>query len=62
MYYKLDAIDLSKQEILDTEPKAKQQTNFIGNLTRAEGARIYFITEEAKKKVLDFSNQAAKIL
>ena len=36
------------QLVLDADPKAIQQINFTGNLTRAEGARMYFITEEAK--------------
>ena len=32
-YYKLIAIDLSKQQNLDADPKAIQQINFTGNLT-----------------------------
>ena len=39
---KIFAIDLSKQETLDTDPKAMQQINFTGNLDRAEGASILF--------------------
>ena len=31
-YYKMVAIDLSKQQALDTNSKAIQQTNFTGNL------------------------------
>ena len=31
-YYNMIAIDLSKQQALDADPKAKQQINFIGNL------------------------------
>ena len=31
-YYKLIAIDLSKQQKLDGDPKAIQQINFTGNL------------------------------
>ena len=46
-YYKLIAIDLSKQQKLDADPKAIQQISFTGNLTRAGGPRMYFITEEA---------------
>ena len=61
-HYKLIAIDFSKQQKLDADPKAIQQINFIGNLTIAEGARMYFITEEAKEKVLDFSKGTAKVL
>ena len=29
--------------------------NINGNLTREKGARMYFIIEEAKEKVLNFS-------
>ena len=61
-YYKLIAIDLSKQQKLDADPKAIQQINFTGNLTRAEGARMYFIIEEAKETVLDFSKGTVKVL
>ena len=49
-YYKLIAIDLSKQQKLDADPKAIQQINFTGNLDRAEGATMFFIVEEAKKQ------------
>ena len=31
-YYKMIAIDLSKQQALDTDPKAIQQIHFTGNL------------------------------
>ena len=46
-YCKIIAIDLSKQYKLDADPKVIQQINFTGNLTRGEGARMYFIIEEA---------------
>ena len=62
IYYKLIAIDLSKQQKLDADPKAIQQINFTGNLTRADGARMYFIIEEAKETVLDFSKGTVKVL
>ena len=58
----LIAIDLSKQQKLDADPKAIQQINFTGNLTRADGARMYFIIEEAKETVLDFSKGTVKVL
>ena len=47
----LIATDLSKQEKLDADQKAIQKMNFTGNLNRAEGAKIFFIIEEAKKTV-----------
>ena len=50
------AVDLSKQQELHTDLKAIQQINFTGNLNR--GANVnntFFITEEAKETILDFS-------
>ena len=43
------AIDLSKQQGLDADPKAIQQINFIVNLERGGQIAMYFIIEEAKK-------------
>ena len=48
-YYKMIAVDLSKQQALDAYPKAIQQINFTANLDRAVNTRIYFIFEEAKE-------------
>ena len=56
------AIDLSKKNVLDFDPKAIQQINFTGNLDRAGNTRVYFILEEAKETVLDFSQGIAKVL
>ena len=61
-YYKLTAIDLSKQQNLDIDPKAIQQINFTGNLDRAGGATMFCIIEEAKETVLDFSKGTVKVL
>ena len=57
--YKLIAIDLSKQQKLDADPKAIQQINFTGNL---EKRYVYFIIEEVKETVLDFSKGTIKVL
>ena len=35
------AVDLSKQQALDTDPKAIQQINFTGNQFRAAGATMF---------------------
>ena len=53
-YYKMIAIDLSKQQVLNADPRAIQQINFTANLDRDGNTRIYFILEEAKETVLDF--------
>ena len=56
------AIDLSMQQSLDVDPKSIQQINFTANLDRAGNTRIYFILEEAKETVLDFSQGTVKVL
>ena len=56
------AIDLSKQQVLDADPKAIQQINFTTNLDRAENTRFYFILEEAKETVSEFSQGSVKVL
>ena len=60
--YKMVAVDLNKQQALDVDPRANQQINFTANLDRAGNARIYFILEEAKETVLDFSKGTVKVL
>ena len=58
-YYNMTAIDLSKQQAVDSDPKAIQQVNFTGNLEQQ--ATIFFIIEEVKEKVLDFSQGTVKV-
>ena len=48
-YYKMIAIDLSKEQALDADPRAIQQINFTANLDRPGNTRIDFILEEAKE-------------
>ena len=61
-YYKMIVVDLSKQKALDADSKAIQQINFTANLDRAGKTRIYFILEEAKEVVLEFSQGTVKVL
>ena len=61
-YYKLIAIDLSKQQKLDDDPKAIQLFNFTGNIYIVEGSTMLFIIEEEKVTVLDFSKGTVKLL
>ena len=60
--YKMIALDLSKQQTLDADPRAIQQINFTANLDRAGNTRVYFIPEEAKETILDFSQGTVKVL
>ena len=43
------AIDLSKEQALDANPRGIQQINFTANLDRAGNTTIFFIIEEAKE-------------
>ena len=61
-YYKIIVVDLSKQQALDADPKAIQQINFTANLDRAGNTRIYFILEESKETVFEFSQGTVKVL
>ena len=60
--YKMIAVDLSKQQALNADPRAIQQSNFTANLDRAGDTRFYFILEEAKETILDFSQGTVKVL
>ena len=55
-------VDLSKQQALDADPKAIQQINFTANLDRVGNTRIYFILEESKEAVFEFSQGTVKVL
>ena len=60
--YKMIAVDLSKQQTLDADPRAIQQINFTANLDRAGNTRFYLILKEAKETIIDFSQGAVKVL
>ena len=60
--YKMIAIDLSKQQTLDFDPRAIQQINFTANLDRLGNTSIFFITEEAKETFLRLFTITLKVL
>ena len=55
------AVDLSKQQALDADPRTIQQINFTANLDTAGNTRIYFILEEAKETILNFAQGTVKV-
>ena len=59
---KMFTADLSKQQALDPDPRKTQQINFTTNLDRSGNTRIYFILEEAKETILEFSHWTVKVL
>ena len=48
------AVDLRKQQALDTDPKAINQINVTGNLDWAGDTTINSINKEAKETIFDF--------
>ena len=60
--YKMIATDLSKQQTLDADPKAIHQISFTVNLDRNGNATMFFIIEEAKETILDFSQGTVNVL
>ena len=61
-YCEVTAIDLSKQQALDIDPKAIQQINLTRYLDRDGNMTMFFIIEEAKKNILNFSQRTVRAL
>ena len=61
-YYEMIAIDLSKQQEHDTDPKSIQQINFTANLDGDINKTLFFIIDEVKETVFDFSQGIVKVL
>ena len=60
--YKMIAVDSSRQEALDPDPRKIQQINFTANLDRASRTRIYFNLEESKETKLNFAQGTVTVL
>ena len=58
--YRLIAADLSKQKALDADPKAIQQIIFTGKTDNQ--IRVYYILEQSKETILEFSKGTTKVL
>ena len=54
-HYKIIAIYLSKQQVLDADSKAIQQINFTGNLLGSNNRIMFSVIEGKKETILDFS-------
>ena len=55
-------IDLSQRQVLDVDPRAIQQINFTVNLDKAGNTIMFFVIEEAKETLLDFSKGTVNVL
>ena len=58
--YRLIAVDLSKQKVLDGDSRAIQQIIFTGKADNQ--IRVYCILEQSKETVLRFSKGTTKVL
>ena len=56
--------NFSKQQALDADANIVQQINFTRNLAQVPNANttMFFIIEEAKETILDFSQGTVKVL
>ena len=59
-YYKLIAIDLSKQQVLQENEDLIQQINFIGKLE--EAANVFIIIEKKENTILEFPQNLANVI
>ena len=59
-HYKLIAIDLSKQQVLQENEDLIQQINFIGKLE--EAANVFIIIEKKENTILEFSQNLANVI
>ena len=59
-HYKLIAIDLSKQQVLQENEELIQQINFIGRLT--EAANVFIIIKKKENTILEFSENFANVI
>ena len=57
--YRLIAVDLSKQKALDADLRAIQQIIFTGKASK--GVMIYYILEQSKETMLEFSKGTTKV-
>ena len=57
--YRLIAVDLSKQKVLDAHSRAIQQIIFTGKVTAL--SRVFYILEKWKEAILEFSKGTTKV-
>ena len=59
-YYRLIAINLNKQQVLQENKDLIQQINFIGKLE--EAANVFIIIEKKQNTILEFSQNLANVI
>ena len=61
-YYKDIAIDLSKQQVLEADPKAIQQIMFTGNVDRAGNTTIFSLLKKQGNHFIFFEKNFQSIV
>ena len=56
-----NTLDSSKQLACDADLEATQQINFTANLYQAGDTYMFFICEQLKETILDFSQSTVKV-
>ena len=56
------AINLNKQQALHADPKVIKQINFTAHIQPAGNTKMFFIIEESKETILNFSEGTVKVL
>ena len=59
--FNIVAVDLSHQSILDSDPKAIQQIEFVYKITNGAEAQILTVLEKEKEAILEFSKGTVKV-
>ena len=61
VHYQVIAINLSKQQALDADPRVTEQISFTGNLDSAGEKAMFYFSRKAKETILDFSKGTVKV-
>ena len=56
-HYRMIAIDLTKQQVLDSDPRATHQINFTGNFDRIRDTTMFLLLKKPKKLFLSFHSE-----
>ena len=55
-------MDLSEQQGVDADPKAKNRINFTGNFDQPGNTIVFFFMEKAEETIFNFSQGTMRVL
>ena len=59
-HYELITVDLSKQKVLDADPRATQQIELYGNLET--NSQVFTVLKKSKENISEFYKGTANVL